>query len=189
RLIQQFRQTLPKLIRRRVNHARRNLFASDFEQKVGHCLRRARLQPCRSAPTASGALAPEVSGSFARGTCAASHALATPTASLRIRAITPTRSVTEIAPRASRILKRCEHFRHRSKAESMGTRESSPAFCSSSRHSASYMSKCFHVLSTSAASKLYTENCCSSASLTSPYFVCCPFPSRAHTMSYTLSTS
>ena len=33
----------------------------------------------------------------------------------RILAITPTRSVTEIAPRASSKLNRCEHFRHRSK--------------------------------------------------------------------------
>ena len=50
------------------------------------------------------------------------HALATPTASSLIRAITPTRSVTEIAPRASRILKRCEHFRHSSYAPSRGKR-------------------------------------------------------------------
>ena len=32
----------------------------------------------------------------------------------RMRAITPTRSVTEMAPRASSKLKRCEHFRHSS---------------------------------------------------------------------------
>ena len=40
--------------------------------------------------------------------------LAIPTAKARTREITPTRSVTEIAPRASRMLNRCEHFRHRS---------------------------------------------------------------------------
>ena len=33
------------------------------------------------------------------------HAFATPTAKARTRAMTPTRSVTEIAPRASRMLK------------------------------------------------------------------------------------
>jgi len=39
-----------------------------------------------------------------------SHVLATPTASLRTRAITPTRSVTLRAPRASSRLNRWEHF-------------------------------------------------------------------------------
>ena len=39
---------------------------------------------------------------------------AIPTARARTLAITPTRSVTEIAPRASRMLNRCEHFRQRS---------------------------------------------------------------------------
>ena len=46
--------------------------------------------------------------------CWSTHAFAIPTASARTRAITPTRSVTEIAPRASRMLNRCEHFRQRS---------------------------------------------------------------------------
>src|ERR1700691_102929 len=42
---------------------------------------------------------------FEVGYCWSIQALAMPTASARTRAITPTRSVTEIAPRASRILK------------------------------------------------------------------------------------
>ena len=46
--------------------------------------------------------------------CCSTHALAMPTADVRTLAITPTRSVTDIAPRASRILKRCEHLRQRS---------------------------------------------------------------------------
>src|SRR5580765_3597487 len=46
--------------------------------------------------------------------CCCKYAFAIPTARARTRAITPTRSVTEIAPRASRMLKRCEHLRHRS---------------------------------------------------------------------------
>ena len=40
RLIQKLCHALTKLIRRRIKHARRNLFASDFQQKVRHCLRR-----------------------------------------------------------------------------------------------------------------------------------------------------
>ncbi len=54
--------------------------------------------------------------------CWAVQALATPTARLRMRAITPTRSVTEIAPRASSRLNRWEHFRHRSKRARSGKR-------------------------------------------------------------------
>ncbi len=42
--------------------------------------------------------------------CWSTQACATPTASLRTRSITPTRSVTLIAPRASSVLNRLEHF-------------------------------------------------------------------------------
>src|SRR5262252_3676226 len=54
--------------------------------------------------------------------CWSTQALAMPTASARTRAITPTRSVTEMAPRASRMLNRCEHFRHKSYAPRRGNR-------------------------------------------------------------------
>ncbi len=46
--------------------------------------------------------------------CWSSQICAVPTASRRTRAMTPTRSVTEIAPRESSRLNRCEHFRTRS---------------------------------------------------------------------------
>ena len=60
----------------------------------------------RGAPVNSGAV---VTPDFCR-----SHRSATRTASLRTRPIIAARSVTEMAPRASSRLKRCEHFSVRS---------------------------------------------------------------------------
>ena len=56
------------------------------------------------------------------------QAFAVPTASFRTRAITPTRSVTLIAPRASRVLKMFEHLSTWSYVGSSGKRDLSIVF-------------------------------------------------------------
>src|SRR3954466_287219 len=78
--------------------------------------REARLTPLSQKPLGNNASrVPHPSRSFLRdggnpgthaATCCTAHAFATPTTSARILPITPTRSVTLIAPRASRMLNR-----------------------------------------------------------------------------------
>ena len=74
------------------NHPVGDLFGADFEEEgQAHCATSAAAHP-----TAAGRPRPA----------------ATPTAILRTRWITPTRSVTLMAPRASRVLKRLRAFQH-----------------------------------------------------------------------------
>src|SRR5579864_1121590 len=95
---QQFLDALLQLLAGVLNHPRGDFFRADLQQKVRHYAAPPFWSFTASAPTF----------------CCATYAFANPTANCRIRAITPTRSVTEMAPRASSRLKRCEHFRHSS---------------------------------------------------------------------------
>ena len=81
-------QQLAQVVQRGLDHPIGYLFNADFEQEV---------QPHHATSPAAGA-------------CWSTHACATPTAILRTRPMTPTRSVTLMAPRESRRLKRLEHF-------------------------------------------------------------------------------
>src|SRR4051812_19639306 len=145
----QLLDALLEFIPGRIQHARGNPFNADLQQQPSHQAFTATL--CYSTVNSAD--------------CWSAYAFAIPTANARMRAITPTRSVTEIAPRASKMLKRCEHFRHRSKAASTGKRRISTALTfsffrnakyssTSALHSASYNRKCSQVFSTSARSKL-----------------------------------
>ncbi len=84
-------EQLSQVVQRRLDHPVGDLFGADFEKKRD-------TRSCRH--LARGGSSPLL----VRPACA------TPTASLRTRAITPTRSVTLMAPRASSRLNRCEHF-------------------------------------------------------------------------------
>ena len=80
----------PQIFERARNHPIGNLFGADFEQeRQAHCGHLRRRDAC---------------------CCWSAQACATPTASLRTRWMTPTRSVTLMAPRASSVLKMFEHF-------------------------------------------------------------------------------
>ncbi len=85
-VLQQRFEQLAQLLQGGLDHPVGDLFGADFKQE------RQRLHAAAS-----------------RLDCA-TQVWATPTASLRTRAMTPTRSVTLIAPRESSRLNRCEHF-------------------------------------------------------------------------------
>ena len=82
-------------LRAPVDHPIGDFFGADFEQE-------------RKAHWATSAALLRAPARRAR--CWSTQHCATPSASLRTRPITPTRSVTLIAPRASSRLNRCEHF-------------------------------------------------------------------------------
>src|SRR5450432_2678798 len=112
-IFQQLMHALLQFLVRLLDHARGNFFTTNFKEKVRH----------QAAPPFCVCALDLSTAAF----CWARYALARPTASCRMRAMTPTRSVTEMAPRASRILKRCEHFRQSSYAASRGKRSISAA--------------------------------------------------------------
>ena len=92
-LVEELLEQPVEIGQRRLDHPMRNLFDAQLEQErkcVAHCA------------TSTGAALSKA--------CCSIHAVATPTASLRTRPMTPTRSVTLIAPRASSRLNVCEQF-------------------------------------------------------------------------------
>src|ERR1700733_12213701 len=152
--LQHLHHALLQLRLRPGDHPRRNLFQPNLKQKISHVFYRT---PA-SAATVPVVASPDPVPSSSNASPCAAYALATPTTSVRIRAITPTRSVTEIAPRASSKLKTCEHFSASSYAPITGKRFnfsssiSPKSFtCDSNpKHSASYRFKCSQSFGTSA---------------------------------------
>src|SRR5487761_81094 len=149
------------------NQSCRNLLASNFKKEIAALFHR------RSCAVICGAPAATCAVSFQP--FIAQYSDATRQHSARTLPISVARSVVEIAPRESSTLNRCEHFKQKSYAARIGAVRSAPpaafvpllpriAFAS-----LSHKSNISRVRPGSAHSKLYAENCCSSARRISPY--------------------
>src|ERR1700693_5978287 len=92
-----------KFLRSLLNHSRREFLAADFKKEIA-----AQLKVFPYGGLCLHLRASANSGALVTPTLCFNHNSATRTASLRTRPIIAARSVTEIAPRASSRVKRCE---------------------------------------------------------------------------------